>query len=50
MFRVQDFVPTEKQSSPWAITDMFRMFAGLSMSARIYEIVRITHDADYMLF
>lgn len=49
MVRVEHLVPTER-SSPWAITDMFRIFAGLSMSARIYEIVRITHDADYKLF
>ena len=27
----------ENVGSPWAMTDIFRIFAGLSMSARIWE-------------
>lgn len=34
----------EKVGSPWAMTDIFRIFAGLSMSARILGAV--SHPAN----
>lgn len=34
----------EDIGSPWAMTDIFRMFAGLSMSARILRAV--SHAAN----